>query len=64
LAAAGLPWSFVSKDWKTSVNQYDPLSPITRNSFADFLDRFADRKTAEIEWQHFIVRHYGDSFLE
>ena len=46
------------------MNQYDPLSPITRNSFADFLDRFADRKTAEIEWQHFIVRHYGDSFLE
>ena len=43
---------------------YDRSGIITRESFADFLDRYADNRTASTEWEHFVVRHYGDSFLE
>lgn len=45
-------------------NSYDRFAIITRDSFADFLDRYADNKTGSIEWNHFVVQHYGDSFLE
>ncbi len=45
-------------------SEYDRFAIITRNSFADFLDRYADNGTGSIEWDHFVVRHYGDSFLE
>lgn len=64
MAAAGLPWSFVRKSSLTHESQYDRLAIITRNSFADFLDRYANNKTGQIEWDHFVVQHYGDSFLE
>lgn len=37
---------------------------VTRVEFADFLDRLADNRTSQIEWQHFIVNHYHDEFLE
>ncbi|HUG70796.1 MAG TPA: hypothetical protein VMM76_23810 [Pirellulaceae bacterium] len=43
---------------------YDRLAVITRESFADFLDRYADNKADSTEWEHFVVRHYGDSFFE
>ena len=43
---------------------YDRFAIITRNAFADFLDRYSDSKTGSIEWDHFVVQHYGDSFLE
>lgn len=36
----------------------------TRREFADFLDRLANNRTSQIEWQHFIVNHYSDEFLE
>ncbi|ODA34207.1 hypothetical protein [Planctopirus hydrillae] len=42
----------------------DSFVIITREVFADFLDRYAERKTDAIEWEHFVVRHYGDCFLE
>jgi hypothetical protein len=43
---------------------YDRFATVTREAFADFLDRYADRKTNEAEWDHFVIQHYGDSFLE
>lgn len=45
-------------------NCYDRFAIITRDSFADFLDRYAGNKTGAIEWDHFVVQHYGDAFLE
>jgi predicted CopG family antitoxin len=48
----------------TQESSYNRLAVITRSSFADFLDRYADKKTGTIEWDHFVVQHYGDSFLE
>ena len=48
----------------TQVSTYDRFAIITRDSFANFLDRYADNKTGAIEWDHFVVQHYGDSFLE
>ena len=48
----------------TRESSYDRFTIITRDSFADFLDRYADNKTGSIEWNHFVVQHYGDSFLE
>jgi hypothetical protein len=48
----------------TQERSYDRFAIITRSSFADFLDRYADNKTGTIEWDHFAVQHYGDSFLE
>jgi len=48
----------------TQERSYDRFAIITRSSFADFLDRYADNKTGSIEWDHFVVQHYGDSFLE
>jgi hypothetical protein len=35
-----------------------------QEAFADFLDRYADNRTDSSEWDHFVVQHYGDSFLE
>lgn len=46
------------------VTHYDRFAIVTREAFADFLDRFADKRTDSIEWDHFVVQHYGDSFLE
>ena len=43
---------------------FDRSATVTRESFAAFLDRYADNKTDTREWEHFIARHYGDSFLE
>ena len=43
---------------------YDRFATVTRETFADFLDRYADHKTNEAEWDHFVIQHYGDSFLE
>lgn len=40
------------------------FSIVTREAFADFLDRYADNRTGELEWQRFIIQHYSDSFLE
>jgi len=46
------------------VARYDKFAIITREAFADFIDRYADRKTHASEWQHFVIQHFGDSFLE
>jgi hypothetical protein len=46
------------------VTRYDRFAIITRDAFADFLDRHANNKADSTEWTHFVVRHYGDSFLE
>lgn len=43
---------------------YDRFATITREAFADFLDRYANHETNEAEWEHFVIQHYGDSFLE
>ena len=43
---------------------YDRFAIVTREAFADFLDRYADNRTDSSEWDHFVVQHYGDSFLE
>ena len=43
---------------------YDQFAIITREVFADFLDRYADNKTHSSEWDHFVIQHFGDSFLE
>ena len=43
---------------------YDRFATVTREAFADFLDRYADHKSNEAEWDHFVIQHYGDSFLE
>jgi len=43
---------------------YDRVAAVTRESFANFLDRYADNSINSLEWEHFVVRHYGDSFLE
>lgn len=43
---------------------YDRFAVITREAFAEFLDRYANRQTDVSEWDHFVIRHYGDSFLE
>lgn len=43
---------------------YDRFATVTREAFADFLDRYTDHKSNEAEWDHFVVQHYGDSFLE
>jgi hypothetical protein len=48
----------------TRESTYDRFAIITRSSFADFLDRYADNKTGSLEWDHFVVQHFGDSFLE
>ena len=48
----------------TQETPNDQFAIITRNSFADFLDRYADNKTGPTEWDNFVVQHYGDSFLE
>jgi hypothetical protein len=49
---------------QTLVTHYDRFAIVTRDAFADFLERYADGKTDSNEWAHFIVQHYGDSFLE
>lgn len=46
------------------MTEYDHFAPITREAFARFLERHAQHRTGQIEWNHFIVRHYGDTFLE
>lgn len=55
----------VRQEGKTLVTRhYDRFAIVTREAFADFLDRYAHNKTGTIEWDHFVVQHYGDSFLE
>ena len=49
---------------ETLVAHYDRFAIITREAFADFLDRHVDNKTDSKDWEHFVVQHYGDSFLE
>jgi hypothetical protein len=46
------------------MTSFDRFVKITRESFAGFIDRYADGKTHEREWDHFIIQHYGDCFLE
>jgi hypothetical protein len=46
------------------VAHYDRFAIIAREAFADFLDRYADKKTHSSEWDHFVIQHFGDSFLE
>ncbi len=46
------------------VAHYDRFAIVTREAFADFLDRYADNRTDSSEWDHFVVQHYSDSFLE
>lgn len=36
----------------------------SRLEFADFLERLANNQTSANEWQHFVVNHYADPFLE
>ncbi len=57
-------WTVRQESSLTRESNYDRFAVITRNSFADFLDRYADNKTGSIEWDHFVIQHYGDSFLE
>ncbi len=73
-SAANLNHSFLAATWViaavrqecslTRESSYNRIAVITRSSFADFLDRYADKRTGTIEWDHFVVQHYGDSFLE
>ena len=46
------------------MTHYDRFAIVTRDSFADFLDRYVDNRTDSSEWDHFVVQHFGDSFLE
>lgn len=46
------------------MTEYDHFAPITREAFATFLERHAHHKTSQAEWSHFVIRHYGDTFLE
>lgn len=43
---------------------YDRFATVTRQAFADFLDRYAEHTSNEAEWDRFVIQHFGDSFLE
>lgn len=50
--------------WISRLSTYDRFAVITREAFANFLDRYADGQGSTFEWDHFVIRHYGDNFLE